>query len=86
MKVTYSTYISQLDAPRVSSYIKLPKSFQQKKAIINMKNEDDNDCLHWCIKKALNPVDKNTERFNLESNVRISWDGMESNSPRSWLR
>ena len=44
-----------------SSYIKLPNNLARKKAIINMKNEDD-ECFKWCVTRALNPVVKNAER------------------------
>ena len=39
---------------RGKSYIPLPPSLKNKKAIINMKNEDD-ECFKWCIVRALNP-------------------------------
>ena len=40
-----------------SSYIPLPKFLAAKKAIINLKNEDD-ECFKWVITRALNPVEK----------------------------
>jgi hypothetical protein len=45
-----------------SSYIPLPKELGAKKAIINMKNED-NECFKWCITRALNPVERDSERI-----------------------
>ena len=48
---------------RGSSYIKLPKYLEDKKAIINMKNDDDK-CFLWCVLRALNPVEKNKERID----------------------
>ena len=45
-----------------SSYIPLPKNLADKKAIINMKN-DDNECFKWCITRALNPVARDSERI-----------------------
>ena len=36
---------------------------QQKKAIINLKNEDD-ECFKWAITRALNPVEQNSERID----------------------
>lgn len=38
-----------------SSYIPLPKFFESKKAIINIKNED-NRCFYWAIASALDPA------------------------------
>ena len=40
-----------------SSYIAHPKFLAAKKAIINLKNEDD-ECFKWTITRALNPVEK----------------------------
>ena len=39
-----------------SSYIALPKFLAAKKAIINLRNEDD-ECFKWAITRALNPVE-----------------------------
>ena len=39
-----------------SSYIELPKYLQTKKAIINVKNQD-NECLKWALLSALHPID-----------------------------
>src|SRR5271156_816226 len=44
------------------SYIQLPSVLANKKAIINMKNEDD-QCFKWCVARALNPADKDQERI-----------------------
>ena len=64
---------------RGSSYIELPRFIRDKKAVINMKNED-NKCFLWCILRALNPVDKNTERIdkNLKSKIdTLNMEGIE---------
>ena len=45
------------------SYIPLPASLSAKKAIINLKNEDD-ECFKWAITRALNPVEKHCERID----------------------
>ena len=56
-----------------SSYIPFPKFLAAKKAIINLKNEDD-ECFKWRITRALNPVEKNSERIDkkLRENQRSS--------------
>ena len=46
-----------------SSYIPLDPYIANKKAIINMKNEDDK-CFMWCVLRALYPKDKNAERID----------------------
>ena len=38
-------------------YIPLPKFLAAKKAIISLKNDDD-ECFKWAITRALNPVEK----------------------------
>ena len=45
------------------SYIDLPKELKNRKAIINMQNEDDK-CFLWCVLRVLNPKDKNAERVD----------------------
>ena len=56
-----------------STYIPLPKFLAAKKAIINLKNEDD-ECFKWAITRALNPVKKtlNVLIKNFEKNQRSS--------------
>ena len=46
-----------------SSYMPLDPYLENKKAIINMKNEDDK-CFMWCVLRALYPKDKNAERID----------------------
>jgi len=48
-----------------SSYIPLPKYLADKKAIINLKNED-NQCFKWCVVRALNHVEEHSERVTKE--------------------
>ena len=56
-----------------SSYIPLLKFLAANKAIINLKNEDD-ECIKWAITRALNPVEKilNLLIKNFEKNQRSS--------------
>ena len=39
------------------------KKKEEKKAVINMKNEDE--CFKWCVARALNPVENHPERMTL---------------------
>ena len=52
------------DPIKGSSYIDLPKELKNKKAIINMKNEDNNKCFLWCVLRALNPKDDHPEKID----------------------
>ena len=61
------------------SYIPLPSVLANKKAIINMKNEDD-QCFKWCVARALNPDDKDQERISKELQMqaeKLNWSGIE---------
>ena len=51
------------DPLKASSYIKLPEELKNKKAIINIKNEDDK-CLLWCVLRELNPKKEHPERID----------------------
>ena len=50
---------------RGETWIPLPKELANKNAIINMKNKD-NKCFLWCVLRALNPKDDNSERVDKE--------------------
>ena len=62
-----------------SSYIPLPKFLAAKKAIVNLKNEAD-ECFKWVITRALNPVEKNSERIDKklrEKSEVLNWDSLK---------
>ena len=64
---------------RGSSFIPLPSEIATKKAVINIKN-DDNECFKWCVARALTPVEKNAERINLrlrENAALLDWEGLK---------
>ena len=62
-----------------SSYIPLPKKIRNKKAVINMKNED-NQCFKWCVSRALHFVRQNPEKITktlkLQSE-KLNWSGLK---------
>ena len=63
---------------RGSSYIKLPDVLAKKKAIINMKNKDD-ECFKWCVTRALNPVTRDGERITKilrKQSEKLDWSGI----------
>ena len=50
-----------------------------KKAITNLENEDD-ECFKWAITRALNPVEKNSERIDIklrETSKTLNWKGLK---------
>ena len=57
----------------------LPGFLAAKKAIINLKNADE-ECFKWAITRALNPVEKNYERIDIklrEQSEFLNWDGLK---------
>ena len=56
-------YTAEWNPLNAGSYMELPAYLKNKKAIINMKNQDDK-CFLWCVLRALNPVEKNTDRVD----------------------
>ena len=65
-------HTTRWDPINAGSYIELPQKLKNKKAIINMKNQDDK-CFMWCVLRALNPKDNHPERIDndLKSKVDI---------------
>ena len=62
-----------------SFYIPLPGFLVAKKTIINLKYEDD-ECFKWTITRALNPVEKYSERIDIklrETSKILNWEGLK---------
>ena len=63
-----------------SGYSKLPKFISDKKAVINMKNDDD-QCFKWAVTRALNPVKRDSERVTKKLRNQaeeFNWEGIAS--------
>ena len=61
------------------SYIRLPDKIRNKKAVVNIKNED-NQCFKWSTTRALFPENRDNERITktLKANAAsLNWDGLE---------
>ena len=66
-----------------SSYIPLPKNLKNKKAVINMKNQDQK-CFKWAVTRALNPTNKHPDRITktlIEQSKQYNWDGISFPTP-----
>ena len=75
----------QTDEMRVGKFIPLPDSLAAKKAIINMRNENDEECFKWCIGRSQNPVEKNAERItSLLRRQCEEFDWSEISFPVGW--
>ena len=51
------------DPLRASKWISLPKKIKDKKAVINIKNDDDN-CFMWCVARAISPTERDAQRID----------------------
>ncbi len=61
-----------------AGYSKLPPFIAKKKAVINMKNDDD-QCFKWAVTRALNPVNRDSERITKELKdqaEKYDWGGI----------
>ena len=68
---------------RGSKFIPLPKEILDKKAVINMQNNDDN-CFMWCIARAANPVEKNPARIDKKLRIQakaLNMEGIKTPTP-----
>ena len=61
--INLELHTTRWDPINAGSYIDLPPFLKNKKAIINMKNQDD-ECFKWSVLRALNPKNKNAERID----------------------
>ena len=61
--INITLHTAEWNPLNAGSYMELPANLKNKKAIINMKNQDDK-CFLWCVLRALNPVAKNKERVD----------------------
>ena len=63
-----------------SSYIELPGNLADKKAIINVKNENDNECFKWAVTSAVFPAKEHGERLSKQmrkDSEKFDWSGIE---------
>ena len=63
----------------VPDIFRLHSLSQQKKAIINLRNDDD-ECFKWAITQALNPVENHPERIDRkhrETSKTLNWEGLK---------
>ena len=63
-----------------SSYIELPGKLYEKKAIINVKNENDNECFKWAVTSAVFPAKEHGERLSKrmkKDSEKFDWTGIE---------
>ena len=61
----FEVVFSKFNPLKGSSYIELPDNIKNKKAVINIKNEDDK-CFAYCVARAMNMKDNHPERVDKE--------------------
>ena len=79
--LSLDVHFTDFQSLRGSTFIPLPsKIIRDKKAVINMKNDDD-QCFKWSVvTRAMNPVEKNSERITnelKEQSERLDWSGLK---------
>ncbi|CAB3991572.1 Hypothetical predicted protein, partial [Paramuricea clavata] len=76
-------HIGKYQPLRGKGYVPLSETIRKKKAIINMKN-DDNECFRWAVTRALNPIERNSERITRilrKQAEKLDWEGIEFPTP-----
>ena len=63
-------HTTRWDPVNAGSYIELPQELKNRKAIINMKNQD-NKCFMWSVLRALNPKDNHPERIDNDLKSKV---------------
>ena len=71
-------HTTRWDPINAGSYIDLPEVLKNKKALINMQNEDDK-CFMWSVLRALYPKDNHPERIDNDLKSKQDTLNMEGN-------
>ena len=72
-------HTTRWDPINAGSYIDLPEALKNRKAIINMQNEDD-ECFKWSVLRALYPKDNHPER--IDKDLKSKQDTINMNGIR----
>ena len=67
--------IAKYEPLKGSSYMPLPNKIANKKAVINVKN-DDNRCIEWALKSALYPVKNNVSNKYTYTKYDLNLEGI----------
>ena len=81
-------HIGEFRPLRGKKHVPLPKSIANKKAIINMKN-DDNECFKWAVTRALNPTNTHPKRISSklkEQSKELNLEGISFSTPLSDIK
>ena len=77
--------IAKYEPLKGSSYIPLPEALANKKAIINVQNDDDR-CLEWALKSALYPAKSHvSNKYSYTKCPDLNMDGVDFPTPISQI-
>ena len=77
--------IAKYQPLRGGSYIPLPAAVENKKAVVNVKNNDDH-CLRWVLRSALFPVAKDPQRpAKYSTNDDLNFTEIDAPTPISQI-
>ena len=77
--------IAKYEPLKGSSYISLPKALANKKAIINVQNDDDR-CLEWALKSAMYPAKNNiSNKYSYAKCPDLNMGGIDFLTPISQI-
>ena len=83
--LSLSVNFSKYTPLKGSSFIELPDYLKTKKAIINVKNED-NECLKWALISALHPAKDHPHRVNKYMHFKeLRFTGIDFPTPLSQI-
>ena len=66
-----------------SSFLKLPSGLKNKKAVVNIKNNDQ-ECFKWAVGRSVFPVERNPQRITKELRLQVKtfdWRGISFPTP-----
>ena len=72
-------YITKFDPVRGRRYKPFPQCVVNKKAVINMENNDD-QCFRWAVTRALHPVERDAGQISKilrKQSENYNWSGLE---------
>ena len=68
------------------SYLPLPTALKNKRAVINVQNKDNNDCLRYTLRSAIFPAKHNTERVSsYPKEDGLNFEGINAPTPISQI-
>ena len=74
--------MARFDSIVAGTYIPLTAKLQSKKAIINVQNRNDNECLKWSLRAAVFPALRNPQRTtSYPTNDGINYEGIDFPAP-----